>query len=297
MKLAVVILSFNTKELLQDCLSSIFEKKWQTDFEVWLVDNGSADGSAQMVKKNFPKVKLIESKENLGFTGGNNLALKKAQADYYLLLNSDTVVLDGSIDKLINFADNHDFGILSCKLLNKDKTLQPNAGDLPTLFPTFVWLSGLDDVLFFLKNYLPSVHKTSKSYYLGQKEVGWVSGSVMLIKDQVVKKIGGLDEKIFMYGEDLEYCLRAYKNGFKVGWTDSAQIIHLGGGSTKNASLKQWLGEFKGLLYVYKKYYGQVSASFLKILIYFFVTLRIIAFSLIGKFNSSKTYAKILVTI
>ena len=136
-----------------------------------------------------------------------------------------------------------------------------------------------------------------KSFYKGDKEVGWVSGSVMAIKREILEKIGLLDDKIFMYGEDTEYCIRAIKKGFKVGWTDKATIVHIGGGSSKNPSFRQWLGEIKGLKYIYKKFNNKTEQLFLNILIYVSIILRIIAFSLIGKFNVSKLYGKILFNI
>src|SRR5690348_6185110 len=103
MKLAVIILSYNTKELLKKCLNSIEREKWRTSLSVVVVDNASVDGSVEMIKREFPGVSLIQNKENLGFTKGNNVALRKIKADYYLILNSDTQVKEGSIDKLVEF--------------------------------------------------------------------------------------------------------------------------------------------------------------------------------------------------
>lgn len=261
--------------------------------DVWVVDNASSDGSVEEIAKKFPQVKVIASKENLGFASGNNLALKKAKSQYYLLLNSDTEVEENSIDNLMEFAKSNDFAICSCRVLNKDGSFQPNGGDLPKLLPLFFWLSGLDD--FIKKIFVPiSYQQRSKSYYKNGREIGWVSGSVMLIHKSVFERIGFLDKKIFMYGEDVEFCLRVKRAGFKIGWTDRAEITHLGGGSSKRSQYNQWLGEFRGLLYIYQKYYGGVQKSILKILIYFFVMLRVLAFVILGKFDYAKTYAKII---
>lgn len=297
MDLTIIILNFNTKNLLQNCLKSILDKSWKYKIEVLVVDNASDDNSVTMVRKNFPRVQIIESKKNLGFAGGNNLGLKKSQARYSLLLNSDTEVLEKSLDNLITFMDKTDFGIGSCKLLNKDRSFQPNAGDLPFGLSLFSWLLGLDDLPFVSKKNLPSFHQKHEDYYKDNKEVGWVSGSVMIIKKEVLDKIGFLDEAIFMYGEDADFCFRAQKAGFKAGWTNSAQIIHLGGGSLKRATFSQWVGEFRGLIYFYKKYFGERPAFFLKILIYVFTFLRIIAFLVVGKPKISKVYAEVLVNL
>lgn len=294
MSLTIIIVSFNTKQLLKSCLQSIFQKKWKNEIKVVVVDNASIDGSDEMVEKDFPRVNLIRSKINTGFAGGNNLGLKAISANLYLLLNSDTKVLDDSLDNLVDFMASSDFGIGSCKLLNKDRSLQPNAGSLPFGWPLFFWLAGWDDIVPVIGSKLPSFHQKYSQFYQGDHEVGWVSGSAMVIKKEVVDKIGLLDQSIFMYGEDAEYCFRAKRAGFKVGWTNQAQIIHLGGGSSHDPSYKQWVGEFRGLLYIYGKYFGFLSQVFLRLLIYLFVLIRMAVFLIIGKVKVSTTYAKVL---
>lgn len=290
----IIIVNFNTRKLLQDCLESIFSQKWKYEINVYVVDNASVDGSVEMVKKEFSKVKLLENDANIGFAAGNNTAAKVVDEKYLLYLNSDTIVQNGAIDNLLDFIENSDYGIASCKLLNLDKSLQPNAGDLPIGFALCNWLFGLDDYLLFWREKLPSVHRQYKNYYQGEHEVGWVSGAVMIVRDGVTQKIGLMDDRIFMYGEDVEYCLRAKRAGFKVGWTDKAEIIHLGGGSSKDPKLRQWIGEFRGLLYIYKKYYGIFLMLMIKILIYLSIILRTFAFLLLGKGKSALTYAKVI---
>lgn len=294
--LAIVIINYKTKELTLKCLKSIFQSTPKINFDVWIVDNNSADNSINAIKKDFPKINYIESKENLGFSGGNNLALRQAKAKYYLLLNSDTEIIDGALDNLIEFTENSDFGICSCKLLNPDGTFQPNGGELPTPIPLLSWLSGVDDIfgkLFKIKSY----QSREEQYFKNKKSVGWISGSVMLIKNEVIEKIGFLDDRIFMYGEDVEYCWRAKKAGFKVGWTDTAEIIHLGGASSQTPKYNQWMGEFKGLIYIYEKFQGLCMALFLKISFYVFIFARIIGFLVFGKISYSRIYAKIFINL
>lgn len=293
--LSIIILNFNTKELTLKCLESIFKAKINANFEVIVVDNHSADDSVKEIKTHFPKVKIITSDINRGFAGGNNLALSQVKSEFSLLLNSDTEVEVGSIDSLISEARKFQFGITSCKLKNLDGSFQPNAGQLPTLMPVFFWLSGLDDILKQVS--ILSYQERSSNYYSGTREVGWVSGAVMLINNEVCKKIGFLDDKIFMYGEDVEFCLKARRAGFKVGWTETAEITHLGGGSFNQPKFNQWAGEFRGLLYIYKKYYGNLAALGLKVLFYIFIILRILAFLFLGRLNYAKTYAKVIIAI
>jgi len=293
-----VVLNYNTKYLTERCLKSVLSQEWQRTVKVVVVDNHSTDDSFSYLKLKFPKIDFLQARRNLGFAGGNNLALKKyfGQARFCLLLNSDTQITAGSLDRLFNFALEEKWDIVSCRLVYPDGSFQPNGGELPNFWPLFFWLSGLDD-LFRKWIRLPSYQERSQSYFSDGREVGWVSGTVMLIRKEVFEKIGFLDEKIFMYGEDVDFCWRAKKAGFKIGWTDKAEVIHLGGGSSDQPHFRQWLGEFKGLLYLYRKHYGKPASLLLKLLIYFFVFLRMVAFFLIGKLNYAKDYAKIIAEI
>lgn len=295
--LVIIIVSFNTRDLTLRCLRGIFQKKWQVSFKVWVVDNASTDGTVDEIKRYFgSRVNLVVNEKNVGFAAGNNRALGKDDARYYLLLNSDTEIKDGALDKLVEFMDKTSFGVGSCRLLNKDGSFQPNAGKLPTFWPMFWWLSGLDDIFGnFLS--LPSYQARNRSYYQNGREVGWVSGSVIMIKRDVLEKIGFFDEKIFMYGEDVDFCWRAKKAGFKVGWTDQAEIIHLGGGSSNLPKLRQWLGEFKSLLYLYHKYYGFLSMMGLRLLFFIFILARMVGFAILGKTDYTKTYAKVFINL
>lgn len=296
MELTIIILNYNTSELLKNCLNSIFEFEWNKKFEIWVVDNNSSDKSVEMVKKHFPKVKLMETGENLGFAGGNNIALRRVKSKYAMLLNSDTIVLDGSLDALVEFMNEGHFGIGTCKLLNKDKSFQPNAGDLPFGMALFSWISGIDDIPF-VGELLPSFHIKSEKIIKTNKNIGWVSGTAMIIKNEVIEKIGLLDNSLFMYAEDTDYCIRAKKAGFKIGWTDTAQIIHLGGGSLVEPSYRQWLGEFKGLIYLYKKYLGNLASFILRLSFYLFIIVRMIVFLIIGKGEISKIYGKVFMAL
>lgn len=290
MNVSIVILSYNTKDLLKSCLESILKQTWENKFDIWVIDNASSDDSIEMVSQLFPRVNLIKSEKNLGFSGGNNLALRRVKSDVVVLLNSDTQVRPDSLDNLQDELLNSNFDILSCKLTNLDSSLQPNAGDLPFGLPLISWLAGFG-------SFLPSFHRSEPNYYRGTKEVGWVSGSVMVIKQSVFRKIGFLDEKIFMYAEDVDFCCRARQAGFKIGWTDRAEIMHLGGGSLNDPHFRQWLGEFRGLIYLYSKYYGHLAGVGLKIIFYPFIAFRILAFFMMGRLEYSYTYAKILLSL
>lgn len=293
MDLAIIIVSYNTRELTKQCLDSLFAHKILPEFEVWVVDNASTDGSVDMLQK-YSDINLIIEDSNLGFAKANNLAIKRAKAQYYLLLNSDTIVAENSINKLYTSAVDQGFGISACKLLYTDMTFQPNGGDLPKFIPLMTWLTGLDDLARLIGVRLPSFHFSSQQQF--NTRIGWVAGTAMLVKSEVIEKIGVLDEKLFMYVEDVDYCWRAANKNFRIGWVADTSIIHIGGGSSKNPRISQWRGEFKGLTYMYNKYYGRGAAILLRFLIIIFGLLRMLGFGVMGKWDYVKAYGKVIIS-
>lgn len=292
-KVGIVIVSYNTQDLTLAAIESIVSKKWKYDYEILIVDNASGDNTIQEINSKYPKIKVVKNNTNLGFAAANNTGLRQFKnKEYVLLLNSDTVVKEDSLDYLVNYSIKKDTGITSAHLLNIDGTFQPNGGDLPKPLAIFIWLSGLDDILGNPPS-LTSFHQINKKYYKSN-EIGWISGTAMLIRGDVVKKIGYLDEEIFMYSEDVDYCSRAAEKGIKVGWVNEALITHLGGASSKDPKLAQWIGEIKSLKYLYNKKYGLVGVIYFRIVASLFMTLRVLAFLLIGKRKEAKAYAKVL---
>jgi len=248
MKISIIILSWNTKSLLHDCLKSL-----KGDGEVIVVDNGSTDGSVQMVQKEFPRVKLIKNQKNLGFGAANNQGIKAAQGDYLLLLNSDTVVKNDAPLKMAEFlSENPQVGVVGCRLLNPDGSLQPSAGPFPSLGVTFMML--------FLEHWLKNFVRTS---FPKVTEVDWVMGAALMTRREVIKKVGLMDEGIFMYMDEVEWCYRIKKAGFKVFFSPEASIIHFFGGSSQTGRETPILNIYRGLIYFYQKHY---SVSQLKIL-------------------------------
>ncbi len=295
--LAVLILTYNTKKITLRCLSSIFAKLGGINFGVYVLDNGDDDTNLA-IKDKFPDVSVFKTGENLGFVKGNNFLIKKVykKARYVLLLNSDTEVFPSSLDNLFNFANNNNADISSGYLINKLGNFQPNAGDLPSFLATISWVSGLDDLINKTIDF-PSLHQNNLRYYVDSRKVGWVSGAAMLIKSSLFDKIGFFDEKIFMYGEDIDFCWRANSTGAIILWTHDAKIKHLGGASSTDSKYTQWKGEFAGLKYLFKKYYSFPVYFLLVLILYIFLILRIVGYTLIGKSDYAKTYAKIAVNI
>lgn len=297
--LSVIIVNWNTREITKNCLQSLFEQTKDIDFEVWVVDNGSTDGSVEMVEKEFPQVKLIKNSDNLGFAKANNQALRQAQSKFILLLNSDTIILNNALAKMVAFMEkNSTVGISSCQLLNEDKTIQASGGYFPTLFRVFAWMFFLDD-LPFLGRLVKPFHPHEPTFYTkdptfkSQHFQDWVTGAFFLIRQEVVKEIGLLDENFFMYAEEMEYCFRAKQKGWRVIYTPRAQIVHLGRKSSVIGSKGAILGEYKGLSYFYQKHRSPLARQILKLLLKAGAMLRILVFGIIlGKEEAKTFYAE-----
>lgn len=293
MKVIVSIVSFNTRQLLRQCIENLLSQKTSHQVEVWVVDNASEDGSAQMIKQDFPKVTLIENKENIGFGKAHNQVFSKAMGDFFLIVNSDTKSPKDAIEKMVDFMQKYpDCGISSCKLVGLDGKLQSNGGDLPFGLALLSWLFNLE-----VFGNLPNFHRIEKEYYYRAREVGWVGGTYTLISSHVLKKAGLFDEAFFMYFEDTEICFRAKRAGFKIMINPKIVVEHVSGASSKDPRFRQWSGEFKGLLIFYKKQYGNLGALLIRMLIYFSTLLRVLTFALLGKLGVAKTYSRVLLSI
>ena len=246
MKLSIIVINYNTKDLTLKCIDSIFkEYKKEIEngsFELILIDNASPDGSGKKLLdlfKNKNGITFIESKENLGFGGGNNKAAKIARGEYLLFLNSDTEVLDGGLLGMIEFlGKNERTGILGARLENIDGSNQKSAVKFYNLPNLFLMLLGFER--FGLLRTSPA--KISR--------VDWVSGASLMIRNDLFEKLGGFDKNLFMYIEDMELCYRAQKANFDVFFYPNIKIVHkeLGSGNKTFAILNI----YKGILYFYK---------------------------------------------
>ena len=254
--LSVIILSYNTKDLTLACLNSVVKdiKNSSLNVEIIVLDNASTDGSAESIKKfeiiNLKfEIILIKSEKNLGFAKGNNLAAKKATGKWLLFLNSDTEVVPGAIKGMNDFLSNNlKVGIGSCNLFNPDGTIQQQGGYLPRLSTVAFWALFLDDLPIF-SQFLPSYQLRRKSFFSGSpKKIGWVAGTAMWVSGDLWKDLKGFDESLFMYGEDVELCLRAGKLGWDVMLNPKASVVHLG-----KAGGGKWIqGEINGLKHIFK---------------------------------------------
>lgn len=291
MDLSVIIVNWNTKKLLEDCLSSTYKFTKDISFEVIVVDNASKDDSPQMVAKKFPEVKVIKNKQNLGFTKANNQGIKAAKGEYIMLLNSDAYLIENSFKKLIDFAKSQKSNVIVAPLLlNEDQTIQQSLGFFPNLPQIFYWMSFIDDLPFgqFFKPY----HVDHDSFYRRQREVDWATGAAILIPREAIKKAGGLNEQIFMYGEDVEWCFRLKKEGFKIILFPHAKIVHIGRGSSQKIPTKAFIGEYEGVKFFYHQYRGFIALQIARLFLKIGALLRIIVFSFLGRKELVRSYVE-----
>lgn len=280
--LSIIVVNYNVKEFLHNLLVSIEKASAEIKTEIIVIDNASEDGSAEFIKEKFPSINLIENKSNLGFSKANNLGLKIASGKYLLLLNPDTLVQENTFTEMINFFDSHpEAGLAGCKILNPDGTLQLACRrSFPGPWTSFCKVTGLSSL--FPKSKLFARYNLT---YLDENEINEVdaiSGSFMMLRREVYEKIGGLDEIFFMYGEDLDWCYRVQKAGYKVYYVPSTQILHYKGESTKRSSLDETKFFYQAMHLFVRKH---LATSFLVELILrsaIFVR-RIFAF--IGRYN------------
>ena len=264
MDLSIIIINYKTKAVTAACLASISKSKDKLNKEVIVVDNGSADGSIDYLKKRFSGVKVYDSGTNLGFAGGNNFGFRRSSGKYVWLLNSDTILKSNTIDTLMKMAVKQNSAIASCRLLNPDGSIQPQGGYLPALWRLKAWMLFIDD-LPLISSFFPAYHVNRNSYFKKDQHPGWLAGTALLIRRDVYQKLKGLDDQIFMYGEDVEFCLRAKKLGFKVEYFSRPALTHLGqaSGSSRGAIL----GEYKGLKYIYQKHFARWQYVRLRVLL------------------------------
>lgn len=231
--LSIIILSYNTKELLRECLLSIRHNKPRAiNYEVIVVDNASVDSSAEMVRKEFPDVMLIANAKNLGFSAGNNVGIPKAKGRYVLFLNPDTLVYSKTLETMVKFMDkNLDVGAATCKVLLKNGRLDDSCHrGFPTPWRAFCHFSGLSKI--FPKLALFSGYNLTYKSLSSIHEIDSCSGAFMIVRQKAGKEVGWWDEDYFWYGEDLDFCYRLKGRGWKIYFVPTVKILHYKGASS-----------------------------------------------------------------
>jgi GT2 family glycosyltransferase len=300
--ISVVIVSWNTKDITDRCLQCMkkavdFVKK-QADVEVIVVENASTDGTYDMIAKKHPWVKLFDSGSDLGYGKGNNYGFKRTNPkyEYLLLLNNDAYVREDTLAKsLLFFQREKDCDVMGCQLHYEDERFQPSAGNLPTPFSVWGWIWGLD-LIPGLKGFFKPVHPKNPEFFKSDREVGWVMGAFLFMRRKVYEKTNGFDENFFMYMEEVEWCRRAGQAGFHIWYTPHFSIIHVDKASAfglPEELIKIFYREIMGLMYLLKKCYPS-QMWWIKISTQIGITIRLIAFTVLGNNMRRDAYLKIL---
>ncbi|TSC95587.1 MAG: putative glycosyltransferase [Parcubacteria group bacterium Athens1014_10] len=263
-RLSIIIVNYNTDTLLKDCLNSIFQYPPKKQFEIIVIDNGSTDDSVIMLEKDFSNIQLIKNNSNLGFAKANNIGIKLSQGDYVLLLNSDTLILPESLNKIINYMDSHlSVGILGPRLTGLNgETLQMSWCGAP------ISLSGEIVIKLFSPKYI-SKYRFARFIvdYIQRRErkVMHIAGASMIIRKKVFKDIGLLDENFFLFFEEPDFCWRARKKCWDVVFNPDIKVIHKLGSSTKKLGSSVMIHYRKSQLYFYKKHHSKYQQNCLRL--------------------------------
>ncbi|MBK9384770.1 MAG: glycosyltransferase family 2 protein [Planctomycetes bacterium] len=264
-ELSIVILSWNTRELLQRCLESLRQVRDGVRRELLVVDNASSDGSSEMVRERFPEARLLVNARNEGYARGNNIGIAATSGANVLLLNSDTEVRDGSLDKLVGFLRGHRaHGAVGAGLLNADGSVQPCCMRFPTLLVPLFFDMNLDKrwprnpVMrrYFMRDY---DHRTSR-------DVDQPPGACLLIRREVLEKVGVFDEELWLYFNDVDLCKRIRRAGWLIHYLVEAPVVHHVGQSTKRFSTRvvEW---HRNRLAYFRKHYGRLGAAWVRCMV------------------------------
>lgn len=261
--LSIIIVSWNTRGLLEQCLGSIYAHPVKSTFEVLVVDNLSTDGSQAMVQTRFPQARLIANRENVGFAAGNNQAIRLSQGRIVLLLNPDTEVHPGALDALVTFLNTHpQAGAAGARLLNPDGSLQYSCSPAPTLLREAARLF-----------HLPGF-RGDGTYNMGDwdpaqpRPVDVLLGACLALPRAVLDRTGLLDEDYFIYSEEVDLCLRVQRHGWQLYWTPQAEVVHYGGQSTRQAAAEMFLRLYEGKVLYFRKHYGWTAVQAYKAILF-----------------------------
>ncbi len=253
--ISIIIVSWNTAGLLENCLASILVGPPTSPFEIWIVDNASTDGTPRMVREKFPQVHLIENHENIGFARANNQAIQQCTGKYILLLNPDTLVSSGALQALIDFLDNHsEAGAAGARIINPDGSLQVSSHPRPTLSRELWRLFHLDS----LSPY--AAYPLTKWDANRPQEVDVLMGACLLLRREVLDQVGFLDEDYFIYSEEVDLCYRIQRAGWRMYWVPLAQVVHFGGQSTQQVPAEMFLNLYHSKIKYFRKHDGWAAA-------------------------------------
>lgn len=264
MDLSIIIVSWNTRDILAQCLRSVFESETARQYEVLVVDNGSLDGSVEMIRESYPQICLFSNKDNVGFARANNQAIAYSSGEYVMLLNPDTVVDNKVIEVLSEFLDdNPDVGAVGPRLLNPDRTLQPSAYPKPTLAREFWRMFHLDRIHYFAEYPMQDWQVTVS------RDVDALMGACFLVRQKVLDQVGFFDESFYIYSEEIDLCTRIRDFGWRITWVPTVSVEHLGGQSTQQIQQEMFLRLYQGKIQYFRKHHSILEVWLYKLVLMF----------------------------
>ncbi|MCX6375738.1 MAG: glycosyltransferase family 2 protein [Armatimonadetes bacterium] len=276
--LSIVVVNWNTRELLRACIRSIYATLDPISFEVIVVDNASDDGSAEMVSSDFPEVLLVRNDENVGFAAANNIGLRRASGEFVMLLNPDTELCPGSVARMLDFIKSRpDVGMVGPKLVCADGALQINGQRFPTFLREVMCLTRLSRVF---RRYHDSRLAWCREDFDINAEVDALAGACMLVRKTVADGVGLLDESFFLYYEDTDWCCRIKKAGWKIWYLGEAVIIHVCAQSAHRYGIHNANKELHRAQYLYWRKHGKAWQA---------VTLRVLSYFLLAVQSAKRT--------
>lgn len=294
MDTSIVVVNWNTRDMLQECLESIMVGNRELSYEIVVVDNASTDGSPDMVRREFRDVALIENRYNRGFAAANNQGIEIASGRYILLLNSDTIILDDAIGKTLEFADNNpEYGVVGCQVWEDDTTIQETCFSFHTPWNVFCNVTGLARI--FPNSRLLGGDKMHYWDRKSDREVDVVSGMFILVRREAIEQVGLLDERFFIYCEEADWCYRMRQAGWKNYFWTGARIIHRDGGgkSTGQVNVKMEVQKIKSLLLFIRKHYGVTAEWSVRVVIALSSVVKLAALGVVWPIRGSRVTGKL----
>ena len=256
--ISVVIVSWNAKHFLEECLRALMDSPASRSTEIIVVDNGSTDGSPDMLEARYPQVRLIRSGQNLGFAKANNIGIRESMGRYVSLINSDVKILGNCLDPLADYLDQHpDVGNVGPRVLNRDMTLQSSCRRFPTLWNNFCEASGLSKA-FRQSKFFSGEHML---YFPHDREldINVLVGCFWMVRKEAFEVAGLLDEDFFIYAEDVDWCRRCWNAGWRIVFFPGSQVVHYRGGSSANDPARFATEQRKAVLHYWEKHHGRIG--------------------------------------
>ena len=286
---SVILVTYNTRELLARCLEALPAALTGIPYEIWVVDNGSTDDTLAWLQTHYPQIQILSNPSNRGFAAANNQAMARAQGRYFLLLNTDTIPRPGALAALVHYLEEHpEIGIAGGSLLNPDGSPQGCAADFPTLGTELLLLTGP------IGRWLRGPHFPFHPPAESPKPVDWVSGACLLVRREVVEAIGGLDEGYFMYGEEVDWCWRARRAGWQVAVVPQARVIHLGSATARrmDGMRRRWL--YAGKARFLRRARGPLIAALYQAAVWLITLLKWLGMTLLGRREQAAAYGAVI---